>query len=694
MVLGLRLVGLSSLALGLGCASIPAGRFAVDEVAVHGGDAVPAGDVEESLATAPSPRFLGIFQGVVHDYTLYDRLAFQRDVARVERYYRARGYYEARARAGRVRQTGAQHVEVEIVVEEGPAVRVGDVRVEGLSALPKEVVAYAESMARAELSADEPFDEDHLESAEKALKDALVERSYAYATVSREAIVDLVTHRADMVLRATPGEPAFFGPVTLEGLGKLPDAPVRRALDLAEGDPYSAEVLLSAQQALLDLGVFASVEITPDLSAPSASRRVPLRVRVVPTRLHTVKLGGGVELDAIKADVHLLASWEHRNFLGGMRFFSVEFRPGAVLYPTRLGNLTAPTDLLLAEKTRVELRQPGFFEARTNGLLRAELNVFPVLIETDPDPDSPVLGYQELRAAAGVDRVLWKVYSAFAYHLDVENPFAYLGDLDPALRVLVLSFPELTGTFDLRDDRLRPHRGVFVSAHVQAAGGPLGGDASDVRIQPEARGYIPLGKHITLGVRASLGLLFPRNYGDLVQAGAPPPTTEAERVELVRDLQIVYFRGFFSGGPNSNRGYPQRGVGPRGVVPFLNPAAGACTGDVPSSDPGTCSLPTGGLSLLEASGEVRFDITGPFSGALFCDASDVSAKEADLRFGHLHLSCGPGVRYATPIGPIRLDVGYRIPGMQVLGGEVEEGSDPGDLWGLPIAVAFGIGEAF
>lgn len=699
MSLAPRLATLGSLALGLGCASVPPGRFAVDALEVRGGDEVSAADVEAVLATAPSPRFLGVVQGVVYDYALYDRLALQRDVARVERYYRARGYYEARARAGRVRRTGAQHVAIEIVVEEGPVVRLGGVRFEGLDGLPREVAAYAESAAKAELSANEPFDEARFERAESALRGALVERSYAYAQVSREALVDIVAHRADIVLRATPGEPAFFGAVTLEGLGSLPDAPVRRALDLEEGAPYSAEVVQSARQALLDLGVFASVEITPDLSAPSASRRVPLLVRVVPTRLHAVKLGGGVELDAVKADVHLLASWEHRNFLGGMRFFSVEVRPGGVLYPTRLGNLVAPTNVLLAEKTRVELRQPGFFEARTNGLLQTELNVFPVLLAADPAPDSPVLGYLELRAAAGVDRVSWKVYSAFAYHLDVENPFAYLGGLDSALRTLVLSFPQLTGTLDLRDDPLRPHRGLLVSAHLQAAGGPFGGHASDVRIQPEARGFIPLGGAVTLALRSSFGLLFPRNYGELVQRGASAPTTEAERVELVRDLQIVYFRGFFSGGASSNRGYPQRGVGPRGVVPFASPAAGAqtgsgCTPGSASQDPEECALPTGGLSLLEASVEVRFDVTGPFSGAVFCDASDVSAQQLELRPGHLHLSCGPGLRYGTPIGPIRLDVGYRVPGLQVLGGAGGDESEPGELWGLPIAVAFGIGEAF
>jgi hypothetical protein len=66
----------------------------------------------------------------------------------------------------------------------------------------------------------------------------------------------------------------------------------------------------------------------------------------------------------------------------------------------------------------------------------------------------------------------------------------------------------------------------------------------------------------------------------------------------------------------------------------------------------------------------------------------------DFRFDHLHLSCGGGGRYDTPAGPIRLDVGYRIPGMQVLGGLTPDEREPDRLFGIPIAVHIGIGEAY
>ena len=122
--------GRSAIPLGLaliaemGCSSIPRGAVSVDSISVEGNKAIASADVEEKLATAPSPKFLGLFRGIIYDYELLDRGVLQRDLERVARYYRARGYYEAVARAGRIRATGDKHVDVTIEVEEGEPVLV------------------------------------------------------------------------------------------------------------------------------------------------------------------------------------------------------------------------------------------------------------------------------------------------------------------------------------------------------------------------------------------------------------------------------------------------------------------------------------------------------------------------------------------------------------------------------------------
>jgi outer membrane protein insertion porin family/translocation and assembly module TamA len=341
--------------------------------------------------------------------------------------------------------------------------------------------------------------------------------------------------------------------------------------------------------------------------------------------------------------------------------------------------------------------------------VQAEFNVGPILLTPDPPP-SPVLGYREGKGAIGVDRVIGKFYAKLTQNVQDEFPFAYIGSVDPALSEVIIAYPELVTTLDLRNDKYHPHRGLYLTNNLQVAGD--GGTARDVRVLPEARGYLPLGKRLTVAARASAGFLFPFNYGGHEPPAALPPNPtatqvlqyEADHTSWVKDAQVVFFRGFFSGGPSSNRGYPLFGVGPHGPAPFYNQslsyqaAENGCTptGSAPLNP--QCYVPLGGSTLWESSVELRVHVTGPFEVAAFCDAGDVSSQRVDIRLSHLHLSCGAGARYDTPVGPVRLDVGYRIPGLQYPGQgqpavDAVEGY-PGTIFGAPIAIAFGIGESY
>ena len=697
--LAVVLVGLPAL---FGCAAIPSGRAATDRVEIGGNASVPSSEIEDKLATTASPKFLGLWSGVVFDYELFDRFVLERDLERVERFYRARGFYEAHARAGRVVYTSANHVAVTIVVDEGRDVRVGTVVFDGLESLPDRVASAVRAAEGARVAPGERFDEGAFADAGAAMTRALTDRGYAYAVIKRSARVDLVRHKADVSFDVVPNISARLGAITLEGLGSLPEEPVRRALNLSEGEVYSTRSLESAQKALIDLGVFGSVDVQPDLHDPG-EERVPIRVILEPSQLRAVRVGGGLELDVIKTDFHLAFGWEDRNFLGGLRRLSADFRPGVVAYPTHLPDLQLPSRLLPEERFVTEFHQPGLLEARTNGLLRGEVNVTPVILTPDINPGDPVLGYRELRGATGFDRTLWKLYVSLTYNAQVDFPFAYVGAIDPTLQSAVVSYVDLLTRLDFRNNGIHPRSGFLLGNDLQVAGGVLGGDAEDLRIQPEARAYFPISRRVTLAARGSVGLLFPLNYGNTLRtdtaAGTAPP--DVSKQEWDRDVQLAYLRAFFAGGPISNRGWPLRGIGPQGIAPFFSPqiaalqVAQSCTPNSPTYDEVRCGVPLGGLSLWEASVELRFATQSPLEVATFCDAADVSPGRVNLRFARPHLSCGFGVRYDTPVGAVRLDLAYRIPGLQTL-----EPSTPGDdtvpgtIFGLPVAVAFGIGEAY
>jgi outer membrane protein insertion porin family/translocation and assembly module TamA len=313
-------------------------------------------------------------------------------------------------------------------------------------------------------------------------------------------------------------------------------------------------------------------------------------------------------------------------------------------------------------------------------------------------PNENVLGYEEVRAQTGVERAFFghHLYLTPSYNFQVNAPFAYIGT--NVLDTAYVSYPQLLAIFDFRDDPLEPHRGVFLSNTVQVAGYIFGGDASDVRVQPEVRTYVPISSSVVFATRATVGFLFPDNYGSTVEHGGlifdpGGSTTNQTDPAALRDEQLLLLRAFFSGGPTSNRGYAYRGVGPQGILGFLLPNAAAQCTDL--NDP-KCLRALGGLTLWEASVEVRLPLYGPLRTVMFVDASDVSQRRADIRFNFPHLSPGIGLRYSTPVGPVRLDVGYRLPYFQEVGKETlppTEGTQT-TIFGAPIAIHFALGEAF
>jgi outer membrane protein insertion porin family/translocation and assembly module TamA len=401
-----------------GCATLPEGRQVVDAVSVRAVDEqarptsakVDTSAVEERLATTPSPKLLGLFRGVMYDYVAFAPRTLDRDLERVERFYRARGYYDARARAAQITSPSDGHVRIAIEVEEGAPVLVSKVELTGEGALPDDVRELVTRTSTRGLRPGRPFDEDVYEKAEERLLRALTDRGYAYAKVSRQADVDLDQHTAVVTFALVPGPRCVLGEITIEGLGELPEAPVRRALDLAPGDPYSTADLETARTSVLDLGVFAGVSLRPVLATPvdasGDAPRISVVVHVDVAKLRAVQLGGGIELDLIRTDVHATIGWEHDDFLGGFRKLAITLQPALVFYPTRLPGLQVPEHYLPAGKSRVELAQPGFLEARTRGTVRAEYNVYPVLLSPDVDPTASVLGYREFRGTAALDRTL------------------------------------------------------------------------------------------------------------------------------------------------------------------------------------------------------------------------------------------------------------------------------------------------
>jgi len=180
----------------------------------------------------------------------------------------------------------------------------------------------------------------------------------------------------------------------------------------------------------------------------------------------------------------------------------------------------------------------------------------------------------------------------------------------------LLSGAALGVDWNATDDFLDPTRGWTTSLLVEPVGGGLGGETSFLRATGEGRGYVPLGLGFVLASRLRLGIEQP--YGG---------TTV-----------VPLWERFYAGGINSVRGYARRRVGPLAWD----------------------DQPIGGESLTETSVELRRAVTQTVGGAVFLDGGKVRRAPTDVGFDDLRLGTGFGVRVKSPVGPLRVDLGFPL----------------------------------
>ena len=200
----------------------------------------------------------------------------------------------------------------------------------------------------------------------------------------------------------------------------------------------------------------------------------------------------------------------------------------------------------------------------------------------------------------------------------VYNQQVPIDEIDRQYRTYTVSGPAASVVFDSRDDPLEPKRGVFLSADAQLSLHGLGGE-SFLRGYFQAASVHRLRSDLVLVISGRLGL------ADSLAAGTP---------------YLPLPERFFAGGDFGPRGFPEDAVGPQ----------------LPGSNGGL--YPTGGNALVLGGTELRYNVTHAFQLASFLDLGNVYSQVQDIDLGALRRTVGFGVRYRTPIGPIRLDWGY------------------------------------
>jgi outer membrane translocation and assembly module TamA len=673
------------------CASSESGRYALRSIDLQGTEQISSYAIKQCLISAEREHFeilLGIsepacgqppFDGSPARITLwhwpwtewptFNRAVFQQDLERVLRFYRARGFHDAKIvrvsfhpddaggadPSGQCGKATDCRLDIQILVEEGEPTRVAQVSVEGTDALP---AALQGELKRTPLIVAGGLPDELLHDRTKEkLRRALRSAGYADARVEGKVEVDSARHRATVSYHVEPGPLYEFGNVQVSGPGALSSEVIAKAAGIHPGQRFDPDLLHEAEVEVFALGAFSAVEVHEQLDAEQ--HRAEVLVRVTPLPRDSLRVGFGIlsgttelqgteEVQSVpQFDLHLFGRYQQNQVLGTLGQLTLEERP-RLIFPGEFPTFHDPSP---GNVLSIGLNEPGWLEART---------ITSALASWDYGPD-PYQGFFRskisLRLAATRAFSSRRLSATLAVQQDIYSVGADPYDV-AALGLLPSSyhyhFFEQELIWDLRDSKARPRAGAYLAFTSSEAPRWAGSDWAALRVAPEVRGYVPLPFDIVLAERLALA--------SLVVLNASPALDPTSQALGPTDYRL---RG---GGASSNRGFAAGTLG-----------AG----------------PEGGARRWEGSLELRVPIGHDFVVAGFADVGDVN-KAPRYRFANLNTSLGYGLRYYTIIGAIRLDVAYRIPKWQRIGGPPSDTPGAGTLpfSKVPGAVHLTIGDAF
>jgi outer membrane protein insertion porin family len=603
-----------------------------------------------------------------------DREELARDVLRIRVFYWRRGYREAQVDT-LVQRRGENTVAVTFDVREGPPTLVSDVAVTGADSL----LSPRRLRRLLVVEPDEPLSLLAVDSSLLAVRGALFELGYADATVDTTIVVDTAAHRGSVRLEAAPGKLATVGPITITGLDKLSERTLRNSMTLREGQVFRGSELFRSQRNLYESSLFRRATI--QAVGEDSVKRIVVDVREAD--MQRVRASAGFNtVEYVQAE----GRYSHYNFFGGARRLTVQATVGNLLASQLEGNFPftgvsddaflggaspflRPTWLVSAE-----VRQP-WFKSPDNTIA---LGVF---AHRRSNP-RVVVDRGQGATASFTRRVAPRANASATYRFEttkIEAGNVYFcvnfGVCDlTTIRTLGgtqrLSPLALLGDVNRSDDPLGPTRGYVARVELEHASEYTASNYEYNRGLIDVAAYRPtlggtLAAHVRVGRTWALG-------GFTAEDGDP----------LTSGIVIHPRKRFYAGGARSVRGFGEAQLGPRvlTIAPSRLRVRSVVDGDTtyrtgcgPTVPITACSLadstlrardftprPLGSPAVAEVSVEYRRPVWGPLSVAVFLDGAILPAGDDaffTLDDNFMALTPGFGVRYQSPVGPIRVDVG-------------------------------------
>jgi outer membrane protein insertion porin family len=468
-----------------------------------------------------------------------------------------------------------------------------------------------------------------------------------------------------LVYRIQEGPQTRVRRILISGYEHTRQGVIRREIRIKPSEPLRQGEVVESQQRLYNLGVFNRVTIEPQ-NPSGTNPDKDIAVLVEEAKRYTVAYGGGFEVQRLASTT---------NPTGGQ----VQAAPRGIIEVSKL-NLTGRADSLslkLRGSTLQGRALLGYFVPNTFGNSHFS---FQATVFAEKTRDINTFTEQRYEGAVQLtDQIspLTTVLYRYAFRKVLVSNLNI-----PSQEIPLFQQPTLVSQFGVtwvRDSRNNPAdatKGSFNSADFSDADTHFGSSASFLRFFFQNSTYYPIKRRFSFARSSRFGILVP--YRDTVSLTFPAPTCPTGVPTCPLPTVIPLPERYFAGGGTSLRGFALNQAGPR--------------------DTGT-GFPVGGQALLVLNQEFRFPMRLPFfgtalGGAIFYDGGNVYSRLTRISFrttlpaptfalqnpalppgptnvnvcltncsnelNYFAHSIGLGVRYKTPVGPIRVDLGYQL----------------------------------
>jgi outer membrane protein insertion porin family len=536
-------------------------------------------------------------------------------------------------------------VDVTLAINEGPQTMVESLEIDGNKSEPVSALAPQ----GLQVSKGKPYSQYRLDQDRNQIVSVYLNEGYPSVTF-RSTVKRLPgdSHRVAVAYNIEEGPQVRISQVTYVGQRHTRTRLIARAADVRAGRKMSEGDLLSGESNLYNLGVFDWADVSPRRQITDQKSEEVL-VRVHEAKRNSITYGIGFESTprsgSLSTGVLILPGLPTVGL--PPKFTIIEKNiispQGSVEY-TRLnmfGSAETGSISLLAssldQKAALTYTEPHF-----RGLEWSALTS----ISAERTTQNPLFTARVGQASFQLERVLDSAKTKrlqFRYnyqHTSLTN-LLILGFVPPQDTSIQLSGVSAAYIRDTRDKPLDAHKGVFQTVNFGISPKAFGSTDNVMRFFGQTSYYWQLKPWMVWANNLRLGL-----------------------VSSFDGSHVPFSEQFFSGGADSFRGFPLNGAGPQGVATL-------CTQlNTPSSCTATITVPEGGRQLFIFNTEGRFPIPlkDGLGGVLFYDGGNVyRAINVSHFFTDYSNTVGIGLRYQTPVGPIRVDVGKNlspVPGLK------------------------------